>query len=280
MARFRILPVLIVAATGLLCLKAMGIALRGGYLFTDASTSETANLDLDPSRKSFGRALSSVRQNPEIVDTITTGSVPEKKKKDSDGGHGAKAPETKVAENKPVDTKADAAKPQAEERPVVQAPPLPPSGTERQLIERLQDRRQTLEQRAKELDLRENLLKAAERKIEDRIGDLKQAEIKADVTGTARAKNEQENLKPLVIMYEAMKPKEAARVFEKLDIKVLVPVVLALNPRKMSEILAAMSPDSAEKLTTALALRNQLGDAQDRGDALPPGELPRLDRKK
>ena len=280
MARFRILPVLIVAATGLLCLKAMGIALRGGYLFTEQSASETANLDLDPSRKSFGRALSSARQNPEIVDTITTGSVPEKKKKDGDtAGHGAK-PAEKVAENKPGAVKADAAKPAAEERPVVQAPPLPPSGTERQLIERLQDRRTTLDQRARELDLRENLLKAAERKIEDRIGDLKQAELKADVTGTARAKSEQENLKPLVIMYEAMKPKEAARVFEKLDIKVLVPVVLALNPRKMSEILASMSPDSAEKLTTALALRNQPGEAQDRGDALPPGELPRLDRKK
>ena len=265
MARFRILPMVIFAATGLLCLKATGIALRGGYLFPDSA--ETANVDLDPARRSFGRALSSGRQNPDYVDPIVTGSVPEKKKKDA-------APAAK-------ETVADASPPvRADERPVMQAPPLPASGTERQLIERLQDRRAMLEQRAKELDLRENLLKAAERKIEDRIGDLKQAEGKADVTGTARAKSEQENLKPLVIMYEAMKPKEAARVFDKLDIKVLVPVVLAMNPRKMSEVMAAMSPDSAEKLTTALASRNQVADPNADREQLPPGELPRLDRKK
>ena len=270
MARFRILPVLIVAATGLLCLKALGIATRGGYIFADQKVVDTANLDLDPQKARFGRALSSVRTSPDYADPVTTGTVPSKKKKEGEG-----------ADAKPEDVKvAQAGAHAPEERPVTQAPPLPPSGTERQLIERLQDRRSSLEQRSRELDLRENLLKAAERKIEDRIGDLKQAETKADVTGTARTKAEQENLKPLVIMYEAMKPKEAARVFEKLDIKVLVPVVLALNPRKMSEILAAMSPDSAEKLTTALALRSAGEKGGDRNDQLPPGELPRLDQKK
>jgi flagellar motility protein MotE (MotC chaperone) len=56
-------------------------------------------------------------------------------------------------------------------------------------------------------------------------------------------------------MYENMKPREAARVFDRLAADVLVPVVLQMNPRKMSEVLAAMSPDSAEKLTVALANR-------------------------
>ena len=54
-------------------------------------------------------------------------------------------------------------------------------------------------------------------------------------------------------MYEAMKPKDAARVFDRLGLDVLVPVVQQMNPRKMSEVLAAMSPDRAEKLTVALA---------------------------
>ena len=270
MARFRILPVLIIAATGLLCLKALGIAVRGGYIFADGRTVNAVNLDLDPEKARFGRALSSVRVNPDYADPVTTGTVPPKKKKEGE-----------EADAKPHEAKAgEGASKGSEERPVTQAPPLPPSGTERQLIERLQDRRNSLEQRSRELDLRENLLKAAERKIEDRIGDLKQAETKADVTGTARARAEQENLRPLVIMYEAMKPKEAARVFEKLDLKVLVPVVLAINPRKMSEILAAMSADSAEKLTTALALRSTGEKSNDRVDQLPPGELPRLDQKK
>ena len=38
-----------------------------------------------------------------------------------------------------------------------------------------------------------------------------------------------------------------------LGLDVLVPVVQQMNPRKMSEVLAAMAPDRAEKLTVALA---------------------------
>jgi flagellar motility protein MotE (MotC chaperone) len=266
MVKFRILPLLLFGVTGLLCLKAMGLVLHGGYLFPNAPYNE-----LDPDRASFGRMLSSVRVNPEYADPIVTGSVPEKKsKKEKDAAKSVDVAENKNAPAKPVEV------------PVTQSPPMPPSGTERQLIERLKDRRMTLEERANELDLRENLLKATEKKIEDRLDDLKTAETRADVTGTSRAKSEKENMKPLVIMYEAMKPKEAARVFEKLDTKVLLQVALAMNPRKMSEVLAAMSPDSAEKLTTAMAMRNV--SVEDSGapkmDAMPAGELPRLDAKK
>ena len=264
MVKFRILPLFIFGATGLLCLKAMGLIFHGGYLFPTVLMSE-----LDPERVGFGRVLSSVRITSEYADPITTGSVPEKKpKKDPAMAKPAELAEAK--DMKPV------------EAPVMQSPPLPPSGTERQLIERLKDRRKSLEERANELDLRENLLKATEKKIEDRIEDLKTAETNADVTGTAKAKNEKDNMRPLVIMYEAMKPKEAARIFEKLDTKVLMQVTMAMNPRKMSEVLAAMSPESAEKLTTAMALRN-IGEGKgDKGDQMmmAPGELPRLDAKK
>jgi flagellar motility protein MotE (MotC chaperone) len=265
MIKFRILPLFIFGATGLLCLKAMGLVLHGGYLFPNAPYNE-----LDPERASFGRMLSSVRVNPEYADPIVTGSVPEKKPKK----------EKEAAKPVEVADKNTLVKPV--EVPVMQAPAMPPSGTERQLMERLKDRRMTLEERANELDLRENLLKATEKKIEDRIDDLKTAESKADVTGTSRAKSEKENMRPLVIMYEAMKPKEAARVFEKLDTKVLLQVALAMNPRKMSEVLASMTPESAEKLTTAMAMRNIGNDdaGAPRMDTMPAGELPRLDAKK
>ena len=67
------------------------------------------------------------------------------------------------------------------------------------------------------------------------------------------AVEEAKAIKNLVIMYESMKPKDAARVFDRLGLDVLVPVVQQMNPRKMSEVMAAMSPDRAEKLTVALA---------------------------
>ncbi len=82
-------------------------------------------------------------------------------------------------------------------------------------------------------------------------------------------------------MYETMKPKEAARVFDKLDLAVLVPVVNAMNPRKMAEVLAAMSPEAASKLTVELATRGQRQQAQAQPrQALPAGELPAIDPKR
>ena len=54
-------------------------------------------------------------------------------------------------------------------------------------------------------------------------------------------------------MYENMKAKDAARIFDRLDLKILVDVSLQMNPRKMSEILAQMAPESDERLTVELA---------------------------
>ena len=76
-------------------------------------------------------------------------------------------------------------------------------------------------------------------------------------------------------MYETMKPKEAARVFDRLPLDILVSVATQMNSRKMAEVLAVMSPESAEKLTVALARRGR--GAEERvssaGGMLPPGEL-------
>ena len=76
-----------------------------------------------------------------------------------------------------------------------------------------------------------------------------------------------------------MKPKDAARVFDPLDVAVLMAMVDHMNPRKMSEILAAMDPAAAEKLTVALARKAASGDIAAAGVEPGPArdvELPRL----
>ena len=86
-------------------------------------------------------------------------------------------------------------------------------------------------------------------------------------------------VKNLVIMYEAMKPKDAARVFDRLALDILVPVVQQMNPRKMSDVLAAMSPEAAERLTVALSVRGRPVVAAERAPApVPAGtELPAIE---
>ena len=57
-------------------------------------------------------------------------------------------------------------------------------------------------------------------------------------------------------MYETMKPKEAAKIFDRLDIKVLLEVASQIKPQRMSEIMAQMTPEAAERLTVELAARS------------------------
>ena len=74
-------------------------------------------------------------------------------------------------------------------------------------------------------------------------------------------------------MYENMKPKDAARIFDRLDMKSLWKSRPQINPRKMSEILAQMSPETAERLTVELA---------NRASAKPkaqPDQLPKIEGK-
>ena len=81
-------------------------------------------------------------------------------------------------------------------------------------------------------------------------------------------------LKSLVIMYEGMKPKDAARIFDKLDQSVLVDVASVMNPRKLADVLALMNADMAQRLTVELARRNASGE---RG--LPSSDLPKIEAR-
>jgi len=59
----------------------------------------------------------------------------------------------------------------------------------------------------------------------------------------------------LVKIYENMKPKDAARIFEQLEMAVLIPVVERMKERKTAPILAKMDPVKAQAITVELAQR-------------------------
>jgi flagellar motility protein MotE (MotC chaperone) len=151
-------------------------------------------------------------------------------------------------------------------------PPRAASAAERALLERLHARRQELDGRARELDVRESLLKAAEKRLELRMNELKDVEARAN--GAMQRKDEAEaaRFKSLVSVYENMKAKDAARIFDRLDLKVLVEVTNQINPRRMSDIMAQMSPDAAQRLTIELTNRATASDK-----ALPASDLPKIE---
>jgi flagellar motility protein MotE (MotC chaperone) len=134
-----------------------------------------------------------------------------------------------------------------------QAPQI--SASERAILERLQARRQELDTRAREIDIRESLLKAAEKRIESKVEEAKASEAKISAASGQKAEADAARFKGIVTMYENMKPKDAAKVFDRLEMAVLYEIASQIAPRKMSDIMGQMQPEAAERLTVELARR-------------------------
>ena len=95
--------------------------------------------------------------------------------------------------------------------------------------------------------------------------ELKDVEAQIKAATLQKDDAEKARLKGLVTMYENMKPRDAAKIFDGLDPNVLLEVAAEINPRTMADIAAQMSPDVAQRLTVELAdkAQNQVkaGDA-------------------
>ncbi|MBN9316052.1 MAG: hypothetical protein J0I99_09960 [Devosia sp.] len=126
-------------------------------------------------------------------------------------------------------------------------------GSEADLLTRLGDRRGELDAREKELDMRMALVEAAEKRLEERTATLKALEAQINALVEQKKSDAKEQFAGIVAMYETMKPKEAATLFNALDNDVLLRVARAMNPRKMAPILARMDPTKAKTLTAGLA---------------------------
>ena len=117
--------------------------------------------------------------------------------------------------------------------------------------------------------MRENLLKAAEKRVEAKVNELKELEARVKNAMGSRDQAEEKRFKTVISMYESMKPKDAARIFDRLDMKILVDVSSHMSPRNMSEILSNMSPEAAERLTVELANRARAEPVAQGADKLP-----------
>jgi flagellar motility protein MotE (MotC chaperone) len=137
------------------------------------------------------------------------------------------------------------------------------SPAEIEVLQKLSERRGELERRAAELAQREVLLQAAEKRMDEKI--VKLQSLEKDISGTV-AKQDEDNdarVKSLVKIYETMKPREAARIFEQLDMPVLLSVLENMREMKAAPVLAAMDPVKAKAVTLALAEhRNAIARAQ------------------
>jgi flagellar motility protein MotE (MotC chaperone) len=253
--RVRLLPIVLFATASLLVLKTLGLLTSGGYVLGTVHRAQAQDASLSMPQHSDGGT-------PSAAKSVTSG--PSRKPSwaqeilgypDITGSVAAKPAPAEAPKNEPEKAPPAGTEAKADPKPALVdgGPPLPTG--ERAVLERLQERRQQLEARAHELEIREGLLKAAENRIEARLGELKDEEAKVITATEKKDEAEAARFKSLVTMYESMKAKEAARIFDRLELKILLDVSSQINPRKMSDILAQMSPEAAERLTVELASR-------------------------
>jgi flagellar motility protein MotE (MotC chaperone) len=280
---FRLIPLVLIGTSCLFVLKVIGLLLDGGYLLGSRTLQgdnvvalkplpsqelypETVKLDgMAPSSGNRPSWMQEIFGYPDMTGSVNSGrtnarnpvtvtgstSVPKPAGKDVPPADDGVPPPGGPAGKNPA-----AAKP-----PPVSGTVIPLDGTrpvtpgERAILERLRERRQELDTRARALDMRENLLKEAEQKLGVRMNELKELEGRINASLKQKEEIDASRFKVLATLYENMKAKDAAKIFDRLEINVLIEVTSRINPRRMSEIMAQMSSDAAERLTMEIANR-------------------------
>mgnify|MGYP001159261005 CR=1 FL=1 len=141
--------------------------------------------------------------------------------------------------------------------------PVPLTQAEIDLLQKLAERRETLDARERELALREGLLQAAEQQLQAKTAELTALQAKIEAAMRKQTEEQEKKIADLVSVYEKMKPKDAARIFNELDLDLLVDILGRMKDAKTAPILAGMEEDRARAVTTRLAERHaQLRPAQ------------------
>ena len=297
----RLIPIALIASACLLTLKIADIAFHGSALFSGGAApvngdvavtrpildaTAPAGSKLSWAQQMFNFPNGSGAASPSTTSIAPIDPPPSVDRDNLDitgsvstepaGGNAKPAPNGKTAGGPPAPPgKSANATPQSPGGAVIPTDGVAlPTGAERAILERLQQRREELDNRAHELDVREDLIQSAEKRMDAKIAELK--EVEAQIKQATQAKNDAEKarLKGLVTMYENMKPRDAAKIFNGLDPNVLLQVVGQINPRTMADIAAQMQPDVAQRLTVELA---EQAEQQNKNADASAAALPKIE---
>jgi flagellar motility protein MotE (MotC chaperone) len=144
--------------------------------------------------------------------------------------------------------------------------PLLFNDSELDILQSLSARRDQLDVRERQIEQKEGLLQVTEQRIDQKLaelktlkGELEAAKMELDKLSKSLDDKQNEKLSGLVKTYESMKPKDAARIFDQLEMPVLISLIGQMKDAKMGPILASMDPAKAKSVTTELARRKMSG---------------------
>jgi flagellar motility protein MotE (MotC chaperone) len=164
------------------------------------------------------------------------------------------------AADPPAPTRAPPPAPASAARPAPSAPaasppsaPDPATAAERALLEQLRARRTEIEAREQAVAAQEMVLAATERRLARRVEDLTALQQRLEALDRSRNEREEAGWRGLVRTYEAMRPRDAAAIFNELEMPVLVEIIDRMGERKAAPVIGAMRPEQARLVTAELA---------------------------
>lgn len=218
--RPRLLPVVIAAMAGLFVVKADGLL---GLLRGDAAV-------VAPARAADPPAQPAAPATPPPVSAARPAATPP-------------AP---VSAARP-------APPAAAPQPAPAAETDPTTAAERALLEQLRARRTEIEAREQAVVAQEVVLQATERRLARRVEELTAMQQRLEALERSRTEREEAGWRGLVRTYEAMRPRDAAAIFNDLEMPVLVEILDRMGERKAAPVIGAMRAEQARAVTTELA---------------------------
>ncbi|HNQ92141.1 MAG TPA: flagellar protein FlbB [Alphaproteobacteria bacterium] len=248
LTRLRILPILIAVAT-------LAFVVRiGDAVVTYKSLSGEAVAE-DTSTKHEDKKEEPVKAADATADAVGTQPSGSALKSSSDSEEGSTAKDVTLPS---MDKGGDKAEDKTKIWEDANDVDMDYSQLKEDMYKDLVDRRKKLDEREKTLTEREALLEAGQKELDRKYKEL--TGLRDEIQGLLKKQSEEEDsrLNSLVKIYTGMKPKDAARIFNTLDMDILVEVVGRMPEGKTSPILAAMEPDRARALTTLLAEQKKL----------------------
>lgn len=134
------------------------------------------------------------------------------------------------------------------------------SPSQADVLTSLRERRDQLDGRARELDTREQLLQAAEIRIDERISELRTLRDDIETLLGTLSEQEEAEIARLVSIYNNMEVDAAAERLAALDPQTQVQIVTRMAARKAGEIMGEMNVRDAAALSALIASRRDVPD--------------------
>jgi flagellar motility protein MotE (MotC chaperone) len=259
--RFRIMPLTMTMLALMLVLKAQNIfmdgrALRqtldGSAYAEDAPKEETASEEADKKEAAPEAATKEVDKKEAAPETEDDAAAKEDSVEEEDLGEVRGGALSKNSQNEKTLGQGKTSIKKIEKIKAKQNEDQF-SKTEVDILTNLSKRREALEVREKELEIKETALMASENRINDKIIEMKNLKEEVDKVLALYNEKQETEIRGLVKIYEAMKPLDAAAIFNEMEMPILLEVIDKMSERKVAPVLAGMSPKRARDVTQELA---------------------------